>query len=293
VAKRIEIRILHCSACGAPIADQARRCDHCRAPISPKQRELDRVCLGCGSRMSSRGCYCAHCGAPTPEQSITPLPENRRCPRCAGELKRRDFATGRGGAALVECGVCAGIRLTPSVFDHLCRRAEAAALTFTGLLPDRRPKPFHEEVVRYLPCPECGVQMARRNWGGDSGVVVDCCVPHGLWFDHDELARVVDYLRGGGSEGRKRAIAAARATDLHARQERMRKSGEPQGEIGVGDGEQVVFDVAVALAGFLASLWKDLFRDRRPPPSVVLTRSRQVKSKAAAFDAKEVGRRRA
>lgn len=219
--------------------------------------------------MSSRACYCAHCGATTPEQSITPLPANRRCPRCAATLQRRDFATDDGGATLVECEACAGLWLAPAVFDHFCRRAAAAAAAWTGLLPKPRKPVLTEGVVRYLPSPDCGERMQRRNWGGDSGVVVDCCRPHGLWFDHDELARVLDYLRGGGSRNRQRTSAADGGSDTPDRHRAMEHALRLRGEL---DGSEWVGEAVSALATFVNGLWRSLFRERRPPASVVLQR---------------------
>ncbi len=53
----------------------------------------------------------------------------------------------------------------------------------------------------YRPCAICGELMNRRNYGRDSGIIIDVCGDHGVWFDADELARILTWIRAGG--GRK------------------------------------------------------------------------------------------
>ena len=117
----VEVKVLHCSACGAPVGERSDKCGHCDSPLSLRDRDLDRVCHACGSRMANDASYCASCGAAVPEQAITPLPAKAECPRCEGALQRRHFATGQGGSTMIECAKCGGLWLAPAVFDHLCR----------------------------------------------------------------------------------------------------------------------------------------------------------------------------
>jgi hypothetical protein len=42
--------------------------------------------------------------------------------------------------------------------------------------------------------------MNRTNYGRISGVVLDVCKDHGLWFDQDELRQVLAFIDGGGLE---------------------------------------------------------------------------------------------
>jgi hypothetical protein len=60
--------------------------------------------------------------------------------------------------------------------------------------------------------------MARKNFGGTSGVIVDTCRDHGVWFDAGELPRVLDFVEAGGlAEQRRRELAELnrRRTELH------------------------------------------------------------------------------
>lgn len=57
--------------------------------------------------------------------------------------------------------------------------------------------------VRYVPCVRCGSRMGRRALAPKSGVVVDMCREHGLWFDAGLFDRFASFLAAGG-------LAAAR-----------------------------------------------------------------------------------
>ena len=55
--------------------------------------------------------------------------------------------------------------------------------------------------------------MNRRNHGRSSGVILDLCVDHGVWFDADELARVLAWIeKGGETYAKKLQAAEIRAT---------------------------------------------------------------------------------
>src|SRR5439155_12887026 len=80
---------------------------------------------------------------------------------------------------------------------------------------------------RYLPCPRCGELMNRLNFAHASGVIIDICQPHGIWFDKDELRRIIEFIRAGGldrarlkeqqqlEEARRELQAARRTTVSH------------------------------------------------------------------------------
>jgi hypothetical protein len=53
--------------------------------------------------------------------------------------------------------------------------------------------------------------MNRRNWGQKSGVIVDVCQHHGLWFDLDELDRLLRWMRTGGVNLTEKSTEAERA----------------------------------------------------------------------------------
>jgi len=49
--------------------------------------------------------------------------------------------------------------------------------------------------------------MLRRNFGGQSGIIVDVCAVHGVWFDRGELPRVLEFVERGGLELERRRKA--------------------------------------------------------------------------------------
>ena len=53
-------------------------------------------------------------------------------------------------------------------------------------------------MVRYVRCPVCRQLMNRTNFARMSGVIVDTCRFHGIWFDADELGKVMDFIARGG-----------------------------------------------------------------------------------------------
>ena len=62
-----------------------------------------------------------------------------------------------------------------------------------------------ETTVRYISCPTCGKSMNRQAFGRISGVVVDVCRDHGVWFDPGELSEVLAFIeRGGLTRARER-----------------------------------------------------------------------------------------
>lgn len=66
-----------------------------------------------------------------------------------------------------------------------------------GHMTPARRNPVRQRVV-YLRCPECDTLMTRRNFGLRSGIIVDICPGHGVWFDHGELEAVMRFVRAGG-----------------------------------------------------------------------------------------------
>jgi Zn-finger nucleic acid-binding protein len=107
------------------------------------------------------------------------------CPRCSGLfLKREAFE-----AVTKDADTRAKVRLAEPPAAAAATPAPATpAKGASGVLP----------AVRYRPCPACAKLMNRSNYGGGSGIVLDACRDHGLWFDRGELAAIVEFLEKGG-----------------------------------------------------------------------------------------------
>ena len=76
--------------------------------------------------------------------------------------------------------------------------AAACALGEGSVAPRAAASDPTDSPVRYRPCAVCGELMNRFNFANCSGVILDSCKPHGVWFDPDELRRIVEFIRGGG-----------------------------------------------------------------------------------------------
>ena len=73
--------------------------------------------------------------------------------------------------------------------------------------------------------------MHRRNYGRRSGVIVDSCTEHGLWFDASELDDLLRWVRRGGEAAATRR--QAEESDQLERQRRFQRDMGPQvGDLG-------------------------------------------------------------
>jgi Zn-finger nucleic acid-binding protein len=158
--------------------------------------------------------YCPHCArlypadaAHCPRCPSTALEEKGgTCPRCGGALAPHAM----GSVSSDRCGGCGG-----SWFDR-GEVQRALDLTVRGEAPRgwRRTLPKASgppEAVRYVPCVRCGERMARRLVAPLSGVIVDVCRHHGLWFDAGEWERFEAFVAADGLQAAREAEARAPA----------------------------------------------------------------------------------
>jgi len=185
------------------------------------------ACPVCFGRVHVGAAHCTHCGAELlvgarADPELIPV---RACPRCEvrSELAPRLVAD----TLLDECRRCGGVWVESKTFEALVKnrdqqaRLEAAARPEIMLDPIRVPaskataaRPQRE----YIPCPDCRQIMNRKNFGNISGVLVDICKPHGIWFDTGELGRIIQFVaRGGLGEVRQRQLAELRREETDKR----------------------------------------------------------------------------
>jgi Zn-finger nucleic acid-binding protein len=108
---------------------------------------------------------------------------------------------------LDECPECGGLWIDQTAFERISAESQAqqSALRALGTLPPPRSELTEEaRKVVYLKCPDCGTVMHRRNYARRSGIIIDVCPAHGIWFDRDELTHVLEFVRRGGLEESKR-----------------------------------------------------------------------------------------
>lgn len=183
-----EAGLYRCPSCGAPADVKASACPYCSAALHPVR------CPWCFEWTDQSAKGCARCGAasePPSADAKAPI-----CPACRIDLSTSSL----GGARLSGCVSCGGVWADAVSFKRLCedRSTQAAYMGKGSVLP--RPEqsdPTLKEIV-YRPCPVCAELMNRFNFAGCSGVILDACKPHGVWFDADELRRIIEFIRGGG-----------------------------------------------------------------------------------------------
>jgi Zn-finger nucleic acid-binding protein len=99
------------------------------------------------------------------------------------------------------CDGCGSAWVARDTFEALCAdREQRGRVASTFGAPETAAARPKSGGVRYLSCPSCRKLMNRVNFGHTSGVVVDVCKPHGIWFERDELRRVLDFVANGGLE---------------------------------------------------------------------------------------------
>jgi Zn-finger nucleic acid-binding protein len=221
---------LRCPGCGAPAAADAASCDYCGSALATV------TCASCFASMFAGSRFCARCGAEATRELIedgAPLP----CPRCREPMQ----ALRLGDTAVHECAACGGLWLAPEALQRLSDGREARADVVSALgarVPTVRTPP---DVVRYVPCPQCGHLMNRKNFAQSSGVVLDVCATHGVWLDRGERERVLGFV-GGGGLARARTREQQRLVDEQRRLVALQRSPLGQG-MGAEIGSFVQHDV--------------------------------------------------
>jgi len=194
---------LSCPNCGAALSPDDPSCPYCRTALALA------ACPRCFGRVFQGNGFCPHCGAAI-DVTARASPEGldkRLCPRCLPEVENHLVAHLVGDTLLDECRNCGGLWVDRPAFERVVQdRQRQAALLSTGLenAPPAHARAVELPPVRYLGCPDCKVLMNRKNFAGRSGVVVEVCKPHGIWFDRDQLSAVLRFVMAGGLERTQR-----------------------------------------------------------------------------------------
>jgi Zn-finger nucleic acid-binding protein len=141
--------------------------------------------------------HCQHCGAAAALATAADL-SVLKCPRCRIDMSPITLGT----VAMRECEKCLGLWVEVAAFEKICGDREQQSAVLGAALPLAARQTSSEELksIRYVPCPQCNQLMNRINFARCSGVIVDVCKGHGIWFDRDELSGIVQFIRGGGLE---------------------------------------------------------------------------------------------
>lgn len=216
-----EAPALRCPSCGAAAEEGDRACGHCGSLLSTRR------CVTCFALSPRDAERCVRCGALLPAETLKPAAGT--CPDCRHPLVARTA----GVVGFSECARCGGLFLGQDAFEAVSKDADARQkvrafdeVPVQGAEPERR---FH-----YRPCPVCHKLMNRSNYGGGSGVIVDVCGPHGVFFDRGELTRIVDFLEKGGWDRVKKREKQRMEEEVSALENRKRAAGDLDMPIGGG-----------------------------------------------------------
>jgi Zn-finger nucleic acid-binding protein len=185
--------VVRCSTCGGPREKGSQTCGFCGGDFTVHERDLHTICPQCLARVSDRARYCHHCALPLLPEGLAGETTHYLCPGCGKNhhLESRSLET--AGISVLECPRCAGFWLGADTFDTLLKKARTTAAP-DGWSPEREspsllpPPGATPSDLSYRPCPICTKLMHRRNFGRKSGIIIDSCKAHGIWFDAHELA---------------------------------------------------------------------------------------------------------
>ena len=221
-----EAPTFRCPSCGAPAAKDARACVHCGSLLATKR------CVTCFALSPREAERCVKCGALLPAPAFV-ADGSGRCPDCRLDLVAHAF----GAVGYAECPRCSGLFLKREAFEAVTKDADTRAkVRLAEPPPDAPPQGPGKAAsgafapVRYRPCPTCGKLMNRSNYGGGSGVILDGCRDHGLWFDKGELLSIVTFLERGGWDRirqREREKLAEEVRSLENRRAMAEATGMP------------------------------------------------------------------
>ena len=194
--------VVRCSSCGGARLDKRPHCAYCGSDFTLHERDLHTVCPQCMARISDRARFCHYCATPITVQGSAGDSTDHDCPACGDAQKLQSRALGAPPVSLLECGACGGLWLDNAVFQLLEQRASSAASSGDTRLHQQlrgRPASGPDPHGRYYrACPVCGTLMHRRNYGRRSGILIDLCSEHGVWFDMEELDRIIHWVKAGG-----------------------------------------------------------------------------------------------
>lgn len=184
----MQAETLNCPNCGAAVSSDAPQCQYCTSRLATV------ACPSCFGMMFKGNKHCPRCGTAAAAVLAASLPA-RNCPRCRVEMQ----AVVVGETAVRECSRCVGLWVDVVSFEKICadREQQAAVLGGATAAASHAASDVASKVS-YVPCPECSKLMNRINFARCSGVIVDICKGHGIWFDRDELSRIIEFVRGGG-----------------------------------------------------------------------------------------------
>ncbi len=209
--------VLHCPSCGASVKRDAQRCDYCSAHLDFSLKGKTIHCAHCYQKIPADSRFCVVCGRPAQKKAEEgKVLEDRLCPRCQASMREQGVA----GFTVLGCDQCQGMFIPHDTFQMMQDSSERV-VEATGAV--ERAHVDTKAKISYVRCPVCKQLMNRKNFAQVSGVIIDVCMGHGLWFDSGEMEKIMDFIGQGG-------LKKAREADLEkekelAKLEKYRREG--------------------------------------------------------------------
>lgn len=160
-----------------------------------------KKCEHCGRGINVKSVVCPLCGGRVQDPVLLSSPV---CPRCTILLESHS----KDGEEYDICQQCGGQWLDRMEFRRATRESDVYAKERFETEFLRRPP---QDPVDYIPCVRCGQIMTRKNFAKISGVIIDECTHHGVWFDAGEMEKIRHFIADGGLErAQDRAIEGNR-----------------------------------------------------------------------------------
>ena len=219
-AKGHEAAVIRCSSCGSAREKGRNHCGYCDADFTIHERDLNTVCPKCLARVSDTAKYCQHCATELTGEHVVEDFSQLACPLCGPQRLLSNRRLGQEQVSVLECSICAGLWLGSDAFERLRKRVLSETAEERALL---RHKPQPSQLRRqvgpmYRPCIYCGKSMNRQQYARRSGVIIDVCRDHGIWFDARELQQILDWTARGGTREKpltpKKPLAARPAREM-------------------------------------------------------------------------------
>ncbi|MEE2941082.1 MAG: hypothetical protein VX460_11895 [Planctomycetota bacterium] len=249
VPKEVTIRGLSCGQCGGVVSAEDEDCSYCGAHLSLADRLETTLCPLCAERLPNDSMHCKACGVELRVSAVPALPREGACPRCDDGRLRVHLLP---NAEVVECSDgCGGLWCTRETFERLQKDARHAAATGAATTPTEEVRTSlgapDGAKRQYVPCLTCGELMQRRMFrhdGRGSGIVLDVCRDHGVWFDAEELSSALAFVRSsvrgnsgldGAPRSRRPDAASTRAVAPGFATRRPGQSSRSENAAALGD----------------------------------------------------------
>lgn len=178
---------LNCPNCGGAVTSDKTKCEFCGSRLKTVG------CAACLGMMFLGSKFCGHCGVAAYRAELLDEANAGDCPRCRVKLQSLKI----DAIGIRECERCGGFWSDGQTFESICANKEHQA-SVLGFSESYVHEATAQLAVSYVPCPDCKQLMNRSNFAKSSGVIVDLCKQHGVWFDAGELPKIIEFIEKGG-----------------------------------------------------------------------------------------------